>query len=291
MKRLYFIGAGKVGTSLAYLFNKKGYEIIGIASRNLKSAEASASFVGGNITATNDIFIFIEEADIVFITTNDDAIPFVVKDIAEKCDINEGQIFVHTSGSLPSNVFDPIEKRGGIGISIHPLQTVASPTEGIKNIMGSLFAIEGNIKAYDIALELVKALDGQPFFIESDKKPLYHLAAVIACNYFVTLINTSMKLFENVNIDTEKGLTGLLKLVRGTINNIEKIGPKQALTGPIARGDIHTIEGHISAMRRYMPELLEFYKVLGSMTVSIAIEKGTLSESGAKKILEILKEI
>lgn len=291
MKKLYFIGAGKVGTSLAYLLNKKGYEIVGIASRNLKSAEASASFVGGNITATNDIFIFIEEADIIFITTNDDAIPFVVKDISDKCDINEGQVFVHTSGSLPAKVFEPLEKKGAIGISIHPLQTIASPTEGIKNIMGSLFAIEGNIKAYDIALELVKALDGQPFFIDSDKKPLYHLAAVIACNYFVTLINTSIKLFESVNIDSEKGLTGLLKLVRGTINNIEKIGPKQALTGPIARGDIHTIEGHIWAMKKYIPELLEFYKVLGNMTVNVAIEKGSLSESNAKKILEILKDI
>lgn len=291
MKKLYFIGAGKVGTSLAYLLNKKGYKIIGIASRNLKSAEASASFIGENITATNDIYIFIEEADIIFITTNDDAIPFVVKDIAENCDINEGQVFIHTSGSLPSKVFEPLEIKGGIGISIHPLQTVASPAEGIKNIMGSLFAIEGNIKAYDIALELVKALDGQPFFIDSDKKPLYHLAAVVACNYFVTLINTSIKIFENVNIDNEKGLTGILKLVRGTINNIEKIGPKQALTGPIARGDIHTIEGHIQAMKRYMPELLEFYKVLGSMTVEVAIEKGTLSESKGKKIQEILKEI
>lgn len=291
MKKLYFIGAGKVGTSLAYILNKKGYKIIGIASRNLKSAEASASFIGENITATNDIYIFIEEADIIFITTNDDAIPFVVKDIAENCDINEGQVFIHTSGSLPSKVFEPLEIKGGIGISIHPLQTVASPAEGIKNIMGSLFAIEGNIKAYDIALELVKALDGQPFFIDSDKKPLYHLAAVVACNYFVTLINTSMKIFENVNIDNEKGLTGILKLVRGTINNIEKIGPKQALTGPIARGDIHTIEGHIQAMKRYMPELLEFYKVLGSMTVEVAIEKGTLSESKGKKIQEILKEI
>lgn len=291
MKKIYFIGAGKVGTSLAYLLNKKGYEIIGIASRNLKSAEASASFIGENITATNDIFIFLEEADIVFITTNDDAIPFVVKEIAEKCEINEGQIFVHTSGSLPSNIFDSLEKKGGIGISIHPLQTIASPSEGIKNIMGSLFAIEGNVKAYDIALELVNALDGHPFFIDSEKKPLYHLAAVIACNYFVTLINTSIKLFENVNIDSEKGLIGLLKLVRGTINNIEKIGPKQALTGPIARGDIHTIEGHILAMKKYMPELLEFYRVLGNMTVNVAIEKGSLTEIKAKKILEILKGI
>ncbi|MCX7769862.1 MAG: DUF2520 domain-containing protein [Proteobacteria bacterium] len=290
MKKIYFIGAGKVGTSLAYLFNQKGYEIIGIGSRNLKSAEASANFVGNNITATNDILVFVEEADIVFITTNDDAIPFVVQDIANRCEIFEGQIFIHTSGSLPASVFGPLEKKGAFGISIHPLQTVASPSEGVNNLIGSLFAIEGNLKAYDTALELVRALDGQPFFIDSEKKPLYHLAAVIACNYFVTLINTSMKIFENVNIDTEKGLVGLLKLVRGTINNIEKVGPKQALTGPIARGDIHTIEGHIVAMKKYMPELIELYKILGKMTVDIAKEKGTLSESKGKKILEILRE-
>lgn len=291
MKKIYFIGAGKVGSSLAYLLNRKGYHVIGIASRNLKSAESAARFIGDNVFATNDIYTFVEEADIVFVTTNDDAVPIIARDIAERCEIRKGQIFIHTSGSLPAKVFEPIENKGGIGISIHPLQTIASPSEGIKNIMGSLFAIEGNKLAYDMALEIVNALDGSAFFIDSDKKPLYHLAAVISCNYFVTLINTSLMLFENINIETDRGLNGLLKLVRGTINNIERIGPKQALTGPISRGDVETIKGHIIAMKKYTPQLLDFYKILGKMTVDVALQKGSLDKDSAKKIVEVLNEI
>jgi predicted short-subunit dehydrogenase-like oxidoreductase (DUF2520 family) len=291
MRKIYFIGAGKVGTSLAYLLHQKGYQVIGIASKNLKSAENAVTFISENIPATNDIYIFVEDADIVFITTNDDAIPIIAKDIAEHCEIKKGQIFVHTSGSLPSKVFEPLEKKGGLGISIHPLQTVASPSEGIKNIMGSLFAIEGNKNAYDIAVEIVKSLDGNYFFIESDKKPLYHLAAVISCNYLVTLINISLKLFENVNIDSELGLNGLLKLVRGTVNNIDRVGPKQALTGPIARGDIQTIRDHITSLKRFMPELLQLYKVIGEKTVDVALDKGSIDKETAKKLLDILDEI
>lgn len=289
--KISFIGAGRVGTALGYLLNNRGYKVVGIASRNLNSAESAAHFIGEDIAASNDLFVFVEESDIVFITTNDDAITHVIQGIAENCQIRDGQIFVHVSGSLPAKVFMPIELKGGLGISIHPLQTIASPIEGIKNILGSLFAIEGNERAFDTASEIVKSLDGTPFFIESEKKPLYHLAAVISCNYFVTLIDTSMKIFENIQIDNEKGLTGLLKLIRGTINNVERLGTKQALTGPIARGDVDTIKDHIKAIKKFMPQLNEFYKILGKMTVDLALEKGSISKSTAKKIVEEINQI
>lgn len=289
-KKISFIGAGKVGTSLAYLLKRKGYDVFGITSRTIESAQRAYEFIG-DIVYSNDIYMFVEDSDVIFITTNDDVIPEVIEGIKENCEIRKGQIFVHTSGSLSSEVFKPLEEEGAIGISIHPLQTIANPQEGIKNIVGSLFAIDGNEKAFNFAKQVVDDLEGEAFIIDSEKKPLYHLSAVIACNYFVTLMNRSVNLFQKVNIDEKVGTEGLIKLVKGTLNNIERLGTEMALTGPIARGDISTIRDHIEAMKKHSPETLHLYKTLGLYTVDIALKKGSIDKEKAKKINEILEKI
>lgn len=289
-KKISFIGAGKVGTSLAYLLKRKGYDVFGIASRTINSAQKAYEFIG-DITYSNDIYMFIEDSDVVFITTNDDAILTVINGIKENCEIKEGQIFIHTSGSISAEVFKPLEDLGALGISIHPLQTIANPQEGIKNIIGSLFAIDGNEKAFEFAKQLVNDLEGEAYFIESEKKPLYHLSAVIACNYFVTLMNKSVNLFKKVNIDEKIGTEGLIKLVKGTLNNIERLGTEMALTGPISRGDISTVKDHIESMKKYASDTLELYKTLGIYTLEVALKKGSIDKDKAKKIKEILEKI
>lgn len=289
-QKISFIGAGKVGTALAYLLKRSGYNIVGISSRSIASAQRASEFIG-DITYSNDIYLFVEDSDVVFITTNDDAIDSVVMGIKENCEIKKGQIFVHTSGSRSANVFKALEELGAYGISIHPLQTIANPQEGIKNITGSLFAVDGNNNAFGLAKEIVDALEGEVFFIDSNQKPLYHLAAVIACNYFVTLMDKSVNLFREVNIEEKMGTIGLIKLVKGTLNNIERLGPQDALTGPIARGDIATIKDHIEAMKKYSPDTLQLYKTMGLYTTELAIKKGSLERDTARKIKEILEKI
>ncbi len=289
-KKISFIGAGKVGTSLGYLLKAKGFNVIGIASRSIDSAQKAYEFIG-DITYSNDIYMFVEDSDIIFITTKDDAITEVIEGIDKNCDIREEQIFIHTSGSISAGVFKPLEVRGAYGLSIHPLQTIATPQEGIKNIIGSLFAVDGNEKAYEVAKEIIDALDGEAFFIESEKKPLYHLSAVIACNYFITLMNTSVKLMKKINIDEKIATEGLIKLIKGTLNNIEKLGTEKALTGPIVRGDITTIKDHLESLKKYAPEIIELYKILGLYTTETAINSGSLDRDKAKKIKELLEKI
>jgi len=80
----------------------------------------------------------------------------------------------------------------------------------------------------------------------------------------------------------------LLPLLKGTVNNIERVGLPRCLTGPIARGDIGTIQKHLAALERRAPELLEAYGELGLQTVPIALAKGGLDEAGAEALRRIL---
>ena len=118
---------------------------------------------------------------------------------------------------------------------------------------------------------------------------LYHAAAVIACNYLVTLVKLATDLWQTFNVPPERATQALLPLLHGTIANIERVGIPQCLTGPIARGDTGTITKHINAMKKAAPALLPTYIDLGQQTIPIALAKGRIDQQQAgamKKLLE-----
>jgi predicted short-subunit dehydrogenase-like oxidoreductase (DUF2520 family) len=73
------------------------------------------------------------------------------------------------------------------------------------------------------------------------------------------------------------------------MKNIEAKGTVHALTGPVARGDIGTINKHIKVLRSKLPSLLPAYSILGILTTDIGLKKNTLSPHNADRIKELLE--
>jgi predicted short-subunit dehydrogenase-like oxidoreductase (DUF2520 family) len=118
---------------------------------------------------------------------------------------------------------------------------------------------------------------------------VYHAAAVIACNYLVTLVKLATDLWQTFNVPTQQATRALLPLLRGTLNNIEKVGIPQCLTGPIARGDTGTIQKHIDALNKLAPAVLPTYCELGRQTIPVALAKGRINKQQAEELKAILK--
>jgi len=91
-----------------------------------------------------------------------------------------------------------------------------------------------------------------------------------------------------LGLSQEDGLRALLPLVRGTIENLETIGLPDALTGPIARGDVGTIERHLHALVEVAPDALPLYKELARKALPIARAKGGLDAKEADRVSELL---
>ena len=100
--KLGFIGAGKVGTTLAkYL--APHHTIIGFTSHSYKSAEEAADFTGSR--AFEHFEELIPLCDTVFITVPDGQIETVWNEIlASDIDL-QGKNIAHCSGALSSEVF------------------------------------------------------------------------------------------------------------------------------------------------------------------------------------------
>jgi len=284
-KRIGIIGAGVVGTAVGTVLNDLGYEITGAYDVKPESTQQLVQKTGCKACCLpQDVAM---SADVIFITTCDSAIEGVVDLLVQTESLHEGQVLVHMSGAQSAEIMGEARKWGAKVLSVHPLQSFASTEMAIKNLHGSVFSIEGDKEAYDIAVCIVEALGGEYFFIDQQAKPLYHAGACVVSNYLVSLVDLGVKLLESAGIPGELAGKALMPLIHGTIKNIEKIGVPSALTGPIARGDLSTVCKHLDCLEDKNPDLMSLYSALGYYTSRIAWEKGGINLRQMKEFQDV----
>lgn len=285
MLKLGFIGAGTVGTALAVRLNSKGYPIVAVSSRSRTSAENLAQAVGGCRVSDNNQGV-ADNAELIFITTPDDAIASV----ASQIQWHPGQSVVHCSGAASTDILQSAKEFGAQVGAFHPLQTFASAKQAIENIPGSTFALEAEEPLLNTLKDMATALDGHWVELKASDKVIYHASAVIACNYMVTVVKLATDLWQSFAVPPHQAAQALLPLLRGTLNNIETVGIPQCLTGPIARGDIGTIKKHLDALHQTAPNLLSTYRELGLQTIPIALAKGKINQHQAQELRAVLEQ-
>ena len=269
--KVSIIGAGKVGKVFAKALKNLQYNIISISSKSNVSADDLAGEI--NCEVSYD-WLKIAEADIIFITTNDGAIKAVMELLKERDILRKGQFIFHCSGveGLDGLSFAK-EKDVFIG-SIHPLQSFVEEV----NLKDVYFALDGDVEAIRLGEKIVNEFGGKTFIVPSDKRAIYHAAACIASNYFVTLIHSAIVLFEQFNMEEHDAIQALLPLIQGSIDNIKKNGCGNSLTGPISRGDIETVTKHIKGIKAMAPDELDLYKIMGKYTADLARKYDRIDE-------------
>ena len=280
-----FVGAGTVGTVLAESLTRAGHRVSKVASRTRASADALADSIAGceSVAGATEV---AEECDLVFLTVPDDAIG----DVAAGVQWRPGMAVVHCSGATSLEALERASADGAAVGAFHPLQTFADPEIGLATLPGSSFGVEAadpELRAtlHRMALELgCTAVDLQP-----EARALYHVSAVMASNHLVALIADAAGLWREFGFDRSSGLRALLPLIRGTVANLERQGLPAALTGPVARGDVGTVERNLGAVLERAPELADVHRAMNRRVLELAIEKGRISHDDAAEILALLQ--
>jgi predicted short-subunit dehydrogenase-like oxidoreductase (DUF2520 family) len=280
-----FIGAGTVGTALAVRLRGRGYSIVAAASRTRTSAERLAGMVDG-CRVYDTAQAVANATDLVFITTPDGVIPQIAAQVAW----HRGQGVVHCSGADSLDVLATAAERGALRGGFHPLQTFATVAYAIENIPGSTFALEGDEPLLGSLKEMAAALGGHWIVLRPGDKVVYHAAAVLACNYMITLVKLATDLWKTFGVSTPEATQALLPLLRGSLNNLNNVGLPNSLTGPIARGDAGTVQKHLAALQERAPALLPAYEELGRQTIPIALAKGKIDNEKANELNAILSQ-
>jgi predicted short-subunit dehydrogenase-like oxidoreductase (DUF2520 family) len=167
-------------------------------------------------------------------------------------EIDPGVWVAHMSGATPLTALASHLDR----FSVHPLQTFVRGG-GPGQFDGAWGAVSAETDAAQFRGRwLAETLGLVPFDLAEEDRGQYHAGAVVASNYLVTLQRAAAELLDASAVPPE----ALLPLIRGTIDNGFE------LTGPIARGDLATVERHLAAIRAHTPELEPMYVALAALT-------------------------
>jgi predicted short-subunit dehydrogenase-like oxidoreductase (DUF2520 family) len=177
----------------------------------------------------DDVSIAASGVDLVIVATPD----VNVAPVAAAIDPVDETVLAHLAGSLELDALAPHVRRA----SIHPLVSIPS---GDTELRGAWFAVAGD----DLAGRLVAELDGRVVAVEDADRAPYHAAACIASNHLVALLGQVERVAASVGVP----LDAFLHLARQTLDNVERVGPRAALTGPVARGDEETLARHRAAL-------------------------------------------
>lgn len=283
--RIGFIGAGNVGKTLAVSLMNKGYAVNATASRTFESAKALARLAPGCVAYPN-IQDAADAADVVFITSSDDAIG----QIASSTTWHEGQTVAHCSGAASLDVLEAVREYGAMPGAFHPLQTFSSVEEAVKALPGSTFGIEGDEETREALAALATELGGTAIFLRPEDKPLYHATVVMAGGVLNTLIGAVAEQWKHFGIERNDALKAITPIMAGTATTLFKNGLPDAAAGPYVRGDVGTIRKHVEAIGERSPELLTVYCNMALAGLHIAAEKGVAPKENIEEIRRILTE-
>lgn len=282
------IGTGTVGTAIGYLLKESGHNIIAVSDKSSAALKRALPYTGGRTYKLSGNLA--ANVDCILITTSDNDILSACGKITRDTDLR-GKFVFHMSGAGGLDLLEPARKAGAAVASIHPIQSFSSIDNAIQIIPGSVFGITADKKAEKIARQIVCNLDGIPLIISEEQKPLYHAAACFASNYLVALMHVVESIYQSIGLSAKEAQKAYLPLVYGSLNNIKLSGSIQAITGPIARGDSHTIKKHIDAINKSLPQHSSLYKHLGLIASDLGQKKGTLNANQATIINKLLKGV
>jgi predicted short-subunit dehydrogenase-like oxidoreductase (DUF2520 family) len=287
LPKISIIGTGNVGGALALALTDKGYKIASIIDTN-----GSRVLNISKIIKCEKVGVVVTDValstDIIFITVNDNQIANVVSDLLKNKKLYlKKMLIIHCSGAYPSKILEPLRKKGALIGAMHPIQTFPSSQNPIKlktKFRGIYFGISGSDESLKWIEQIVKNLEGKTQVIPDDLKPLYHVASVFASNYEMILLNSLSELTAKLRLSIPwSELFG--QLLTASMENMMKDGIGKALTGPIVRGDMGTIDLHLKTIDEHSPHLLPLYTICGVEAARVAKENNRLTDEDFNEII------
>lgn len=262
MRSIAFIGAGKVGSSLAHYFAQHGYPVVGVWDKEAPLARIP------------------RKAQVIFITVPDDLIAPVWKSLAPY--LTEEHWVFHCSGAADSNLLSPNPQKSAT-YSLDPMLAFSQESQSISEIAEAAFTLEGGGELPAVLAYFAK-LPNPIAILSLQEKVRYHAACVMLTNHLIALVSSGIELLEECGLPADFSKTAWSTLVRQNTANLLIKGPQAALTGPIQRNDLGTVAKHLDLLKGDQKLL---YQLLSARLLPLAkAQQPTQDFSSLERILQ-----
>jgi predicted short-subunit dehydrogenase-like oxidoreductase (DUF2520 family) len=281
--RIGFIGAGRLGTALAWSFARRGLRVVAVASMIPADAERLAASIAG-CSVHADGQQVIDGCDLVFVTTPDGAI----EETAGKYRWRPGMAAVHCSGVTDVAALSAAARAGAWTGGFHPMQTFGDPAAAVRSLPGCTITIEAPEPLNRALVAIAERLECRINRLPPGMRGRYHAAAGYTSQFINALFAEAAKIWQSWGATQEDAVRALLPLAKGTLASIESAGVAQGMPGPVSRGDVGSIEKHVAALTPLGPEVMEFYRVVCDRTIPLGEQRGAIDAAAAARLREIL---
>ena len=277
------IGTGRVGAVLGAALARAGHQVVAVSAVSERSRAAAARMLPGVPVAPPPEVL--AAADLVLLTVPDDVLPGLVSGLASTGAPVTGLLLAHTSGRFGAAVLDPATRDGALPMALHPVMTFTGRPDDLDRLDGISLGVTAPEPVLPAAEALVIEMGGEPVIIDEANRALYHAGLASAANHLVALVAQSADVLRAAGVAEPSRM--LAPLLSAALDNALRLGDA-GLTGPVARGDVDTVAGHIAALRDTSPEALQAYLALARLTADRALAAGILSAPDAQRLLGVL---
>jgi predicted short-subunit dehydrogenase-like oxidoreductase (DUF2520 family) len=289
-RRLAFIGAGRVGQTLARACSARGLAVVAVASRSAPAAAELAAELQAHVPGCRAMSAAaaVAAADLVFLTVADDAIASLAHGLPWRA----GQAAVHCSGATELTALAAAAAAGAQVGGFHPLQIFSDPARAEQLLAGSTVAIEvaagGQVLSDDLHA-LALCLQMRPLQLQPGTRAAYHGAASFAASFMLSMLDEAAQIWAQIGLPPEAALQALLPLARGTLDAAAARGLAGALSGPISRGDAGVVHAHLQALAGLGGEHGEFYRLIARRQLSLARASGRVDDATLQRLSRLLE--
>ena len=253
------IGAGRLGVPLADALAKAGYPVREIVYRDARTRANRSRHLPRNLRQKARSWDKAHlDADIVWLSVPDRQIQPAAKRLASVGEWKNRIVF-HSSGALTSDALHALKQKKASVASVHPLMTFVHGSR--PQLKGIPFALEGDPKAIQSAGKIVKTLQGKPFQVRKQDKPLYHAWGTFLSPLLLSFVTTAEQLAQATGIPAQSARNKMLPIVMQTLSNYTNLGPAASFSGPFVRGEAAIVAAHLKALEK-IPEAREVYLAL-----------------------------
>src|ERR1700712_4245936 len=285
MAHIGVVGAGRVGAVLSAALRAAGHEVVAAAGDSPASLHRIETLLPGvRVAKPTDV---ARACDLLLLTVPDDMLGNVVTTLVGAGAIREGQVFCHTSGRHGLAVLAAATEIGARPIAMHPAMTFTGTELDLDRLTGCVFGMTAGDAERDYAESLVADLRGIPLWVPENKRTLYHAGLAHGANHLVTLVSQAMELLAASG--AEDPAATLRPLLGAALDNALAHGDA-ALTGPIVRGDVQTVQGHLREILENAPATVPSYVAMAKATADRAVLDGRLLPIRAGRIVALLDD-
>jgi predicted short-subunit dehydrogenase-like oxidoreductase (DUF2520 family) len=274
------VGLGNWGSSLAYALNAAGVRLQEVILSGARSGAGHSGWARALPLTTLDRAQL--KADVLWLCVPDAAIARVTGRMVKRVGRRgfKGQVVVHSSGALSAQVLQAAALAGASVASVHPVMSFA--TRVPVSLQGVPFGVESDAASRRILNALVRRVGGRPFAVHAGSKALYHAVGVLSSPLLVSHLAAAHEAATRAGFTPQQAKKLIEPIVRATLDNFFLRGPGKSFSGPIARGDVQTIDLHLRALKPH-PMLAGVYRSLALYALK------TLPASGKGKLRSSLR--